>query len=165
MRRKRIIIVLSALAISPFVTLVLAGYRGVWVPGACPSVLGQESIKGHGMVFTLSPGVATWASDDVDYQMRAICYKHHWMRFGWGPTWSGWTLPAEMLADLQGTKKRVVLARNLFPIGTEYRALHADGTRFRSVTTFGESIDYDRADDESAAVFDQTIDSLCWGKQ
>ena len=165
MRKRKIIIVVIALATIPFAALVLAGYRGVWIPETCASVLGPESIKGHRMAFTLPSGVAARASNDVDYQMRVICYKRRCMRFGWGPTWSGVTLPAEMLADLQGIRKRVVLARNFFPIGTEYRGSRADGTRFRFVTTFGESIDYDRSDNESAAAFDKTIDSLCWAKQ
>jgi len=166
MRKKIILTVLAVLAISPFVALVLSGYRGVWVPGTCTSASGPNSIKGWGMVFTLSAGLAASNSNDVDYQMRVICYKpERCMRFGWGPTWSGPILPAEMLTGLRNVRKRVVLARNFIPIGTEYRALREDGSQFRSVTTFGESIDYDHADKEASAVFNQTIDSLCWARR
>ena len=112
MRKRKIIIVVTALATVLIVALVLAGYRGVWIPGTCASVLGPQNVKGWGMTFTLPPEVAARASNDVDYQMRAICYKERCMRFGWGPTWSSRTLPAESLADLQGIRKRVVLNKS-----------------------------------------------------
>ncbi len=165
MRRKIIFTVLAVLAISPFVPLVLSGYRGVWVPGTGSTALRLDSIKGWGMVFTLPSSLTARSSNDIDYQMREIYKPERWMRFGWGPTWSGPTLPAEMLTGLLSIRKRVVLARNFIPIGTEYRAFRDDGTQFRSVTTFGESIDYDRADNESSAVFNQAIDSLCWARR
>jgi len=135
------------------------------MPQSCAFVQTPQSIKGYRMALKMAPGLVARDSNDVDYQMRVICYKKQCMRFGWGPTWSSWWLSGEMLMGLDQVSKRVVLARNFLPIGTEYQAVRPDGSRFRFVTTLFESIDCDRADAESAAVFNNTMDSLCWLRQ
>jgi hypothetical protein len=126
----------------------------------------SDHIKGWSMVFTLPSSLTVHSSNDVDYQMRWICYKPKpCMRFGWGGTWSGPTLSTQMLEGLRDVRKRVVLGPYFIPIGIEYRALREDGTHFRTVTKRYESIAYDHADNETTMVFNQTVDSLCLAKQ
>jgi hypothetical protein len=44
----------------------------------------------------------------------------------------------------------------------EYRGTRRDGTRWRTIVIFGESIEYDSADAVAAGYFDAVIDSLCF---
>jgi hypothetical protein len=51
---------------------------------------------------------------------------------------------------------------NDFVLGQEYRGVRTDGSYFRWVGVWNETIGYDHASVASAALFDKIIDSLCW---
>ena len=46
--------------------------------------------------------------------------------------------------------------------GKEYRGRRADGTCFRFVGVFEETVQYERVTKEAAEALDRVIDSVCW---
>jgi len=109
------------------------------------------------MLFAPPRGARLHKEADVDYSTVSIRYAGATLVFGTGIYWT-YGLPLQEMITVE--ERDVQTPRGL--LAAEYRGRRADGTRWREVILFGESIKYDRANAKAAAYFDQIIDSLCF---
>jgi hypothetical protein len=112
------------------------------------------------------PGAGEGAAfRDVDYNGRAYMVKtssgKHYLQHGHGPMWSSGVPPGrylEMSASYEESTyeggANITAARGVF----------ADGTRWRFLGTFGETISYETKDGEAARRFDLMMDGVCLGR-
>ena len=129
-----------------------------WKPPVCPQ--SGPSRFGDGMLFATPRGARPHKEADVDYSTVSIRYAGATLVFGTGIYWTYGLPPPTTLRDMITVEERDVPTP--WGLAAEYRGRRTDGTRWREVIMFGESIEYDRANAKAAAYFDQVIDSLCF---
>jgi hypothetical protein len=141
-------------------TVVLRPVTGAsWNPPACPQ---PGSVRfGEAMRFASPPRSRLEEQSDVDYRTVSIRYAGAALVFGTGLHWTYGLPSPKTLADMITVEERDVQTP-WDSSAAEYRGRRADGTHWREVLIFGESIGYDRANAKAAAYFDQVIDSLCF---
>lgn len=129
-----------------------------WKPPVCSQ---GPSRFGDGMLFATPRGARLHKEADVDYSTVSIRYAGATLVFGTGIYWTyGLPFPTTLREMITVEERDVQTPRGL--LAAEYRGRRADGTRWREVLIFGESIECDRANAKAAAYFDQIIDSLCF---
>lgn len=105
---------------------------------------------------------------DDHYAMVNVQYRGDWLEHGHGPYWST-GLPSASVWDAL----TIVVERDVRvdwdssspatqPDIAEYQGRFANGSLFRFVGTYGETVSYEDASPEAAAHFDRLIDQLCW---
>ena len=147
-------------AASGQIVLVPAG-QPPWTPPACTPTAGTRF--GGIMQFTTPSGGRLRNSSDVDYQTTSLPHGRSWLEFGTGPHWTN-GLP---VASVFNAMTQVVERDVITPWGTEgaeYRVTRPDGTHWRTIRFFLESIQYDEARSADAAYFDRIMDSLCFAR-
>jgi hypothetical protein len=132
---------------------------GAWKPPACP----RSGVARFGglMLFATPQDTRLDKQADVDYRTVSIQYVGAWLVFGTGIHWTYGLPHRKTLTEMIKVDERDVQT----PWGSlaaEYRGRRADGSRWREIIMFGESIEYDRASAKAAAYFDQIIDSMCF---
>jgi hypothetical protein len=154
----------SDLSQKPEVTMVRDD-RALWKPPLCTSPREKAVVSGWHMRFVVPAKLQSKRGSDIDYSTNNICRGSDCLQHGWGALWSFGTplLPQKFLSDLNETAERDLynLPNPALP-GIEYRAVRGDGTYMRWVGVFGETISYDHVTKESAEMFDELIDTLCW---
>jgi hypothetical protein len=98
---------------------------------------------------------------DEDYFTISIKRAGVTLIFGSGPLWTTGLPDANRLSEMVAVQERDVLTPWGDP-AAEYRGRRAEGSMWREILMFGESIGYDRASAKAAAQFDAVIDSLCF---
>ena len=102
---------------------------------------------------------------DVDYNGRTHSVKtssgKHYLQHGHGPMWSSGVPPGRYLDTSASYEEstyeggaNITAARGVLP----------DGTRWRFLGTFGETISYHTKDKEAARRFDLMLDGVCLGR-
>jgi len=100
-------------------------------------------------------------SGDHDQTVR-VWYQGSLLEMGAGFHWTYTGLPREEeVAALVALEERDVITPWDIPFA-EYRGRRADGTRWRFLGYFGQTIRYETKSGAAAAYFDRIIDSLCW---
>ena len=99
---------------------------------------------------------------DVDYNGRTYTVKtssgKHYLRHGYGPMWGvGEPLPHYLQVSRSYAETTYAGRANI----TAARGELADGTRWRFLGTFGETISYQTKDGEAARRFDLMLDGVC----
>src|SRR5262249_49133869 len=114
------------------------------------------------MTFVLPKGTNIRRGNDVDYSTAHVQFKKNWMRYGSGPTWSFGLPPilSSYLENVAELSERDVIF-NSDVVGVEYRGKRTDGTYFRFIGKFVETIEYDDVTREAAAFFDGILDTMC----
>ena len=159
--------------------------QALWRPPACTSLDRSATMQGDRMAFLLPTGTRVRSGRDSDYQTRVVCTGRDCMQLGWGAMWR-FGLPPSLPSGLRSLAERDVscglplsLPSGLKSLaqqdvsyrpeirlnGVEYRGIRSDGTFWRWVGVFGETIKYDHASRNSAKFFDRIIDSLCWNQK
>ena len=129
-----------------------------WKPPVCPQ--SDPSRFGDAMLFATPLGARLHNDADVDYRTVSIRYAGATLLFGTGIYWTYGLPSPRTLREMITVEERDVPTP--WGLADEYRGRRSDGTRWREVIMFGESIEYDRANTKAAAYFDQVIDSLCF---
>jgi hypothetical protein len=135
--------------------------EAVWSPPQCFQST-RSPVYGYPLQISVPRGVEPQRHIDDDYQTVTIDYKRCRMTLGWGALWS-FGIPGnkEYFKDLVRLTERDMGLGGKF-VGSEYRGLRSDGTRWRWVGVVGASVTYDHATDAAARYFDAIIDTLCW---
>lgn len=102
---------------------------------------------------------------DVDYNGRDYMVKtsngKHYLQHGHGPMWSSGVPPGRYLDTSASYEESTYEGgANI----TSARGVFADGTRWRFLGTFGETISYETKDGEAARRFDLMLDGVCLGR-
>lgn len=133
-----------------------------WSPPVCAAKPRGARRIGQSMQFTVPKHLRVRRGQDIDYRTEGIALRGAWMEFGAGPHWSYGFPPAQTLAEMVHVEEREVKAPGDGVALASYLGVRADGSRWRTLVMFGESITYDRADTIAAAQFDEIIASLCF---
>ena len=139
-----------------------------WKAPACAGRRAPRStMSGAHMRFVLPAAARLRRATDVDYQTNVVCNGADCLEHGWGSSWSSGSRVSDVWVDFfanvrQMSERDMFDVPNDFVSGQEYRGVRTDGTRFRWVGVWNETIGYDHASVASAALFDTIIDSLCW---
>jgi hypothetical protein len=134
-----------------------------WSPPLCAAKPRGKRIGGR-MQFTVPEPLRVQRGRDIDYSTASIVVRGASMQFGAGPLWSYGFAPSQTLAEMVSVEEREVTVPGDGFAVTDYRGVRADGSRWRTLVTFGESITYDRADTVAAKLFDEVLASLCFAK-
>ena len=132
-----------------------------WTPPACSSTTAKRF--GGIIQFTAPNGVRLRHVSDIDYRTTSLRHGRSWLQFGTGPHWI-YGLPSarEFTAMTHVVERDVIIPRGI--AGAEYRGTRPDGSRWRTIVFFLESIKYE-APASDAAFFDRILDSLCYSFQ
>jgi hypothetical protein len=139
--------------------------QALWKPPTCSSSSRGDVMVGERMRFTLPRGVKAQGFYDTDYGKKAVCRDKTCLELGYGAMWSSGLPQHDLLQGMTEVHERdvyFVAAKDLPIDGVEYRASKGDGTFMRYVGVLNESVEYDHASKQTAALFDAIIDSLCW---
>jgi hypothetical protein len=98
---------------------------------------------------------------DVDYGTLTMRFKKNVLRLGYGGTWSWGYPPEQFFKDISELHERDIRYNPATPTA-EYRGKRSDGSYFRFIGKFTETITYDHATKEQADYFDAVMDTLCW---
>ena len=130
-----------------------------WAPSRCSAV--TDMLMGDVMGFKLPAGTAVSRTEDIDYSSVVVQAGNDSVRLAWGAFWS-WGVPGPyFFSEISNLQERsLVLAPDVTV--AEYKGTRTDGTRFRYIGMFGETISYDGVSRDSADYFDRIIDSICW---
>lgn len=101
---------------------------------------------------------------DVDYEGQIFRLKgvhgKNYLVHGWGPTWSFGVPLDEEVWNSVIYEERVF---NMNPISVlDARGTLGNGTRWRLVASFGETLGYDGVNEKVAAAFDAILDRTCF---
>jgi hypothetical protein len=101
--------------------------------------------------------------DDEDYGVQLWSHRGAHLRQGAGVHWSyGGPLP-QMLAKAAEFEELDVQIEGEPDLWlTDIRGRRADGTRFRFVGTFGETLEYEDASPQATETFDRMLDAMCY---
>ena len=113
------------------------------------------------MRFASLRGVRVREVSDDHYRMVSVQYGGATLVFGTGPNWNYGLPSLATLKAMVEVQERDVETPWGFP-AAEYRGRRHDGTQWREILIFGESIEYDEARATVAAHFDAVMDSLCF---
>jgi hypothetical protein len=102
------------------------------------------------------------ASADVDYQILAVGYHVDWMILGSGGHWSNGLPVLKVWKQLVTVEERDIIIDNSSDTISDYSGLLQNGSHYRFIGTFGQSISYGDASLETAAYFDRLLETLCW---
>lgn len=121
--------------------------------------------EGQGTTFQLPPADGGTPFHDVDYNGRSYMVQtgsgKHYLRHGYGPTWSfGYPLAQFLQQSKSYAESTFALRADI----TAARGEFADGTRWRFLGTIGETISYETKDAEAALRFDALMDGVCLGR-
>jgi hypothetical protein len=131
----------------------------LWTPPVCK--LTPEWFHGEQMAFRSAKHANIKRSFDVDYGIVRVRYKKNALWIGYGGTWSWGYPPDDFFQNLSELHERDV--EYILDVPTaEYRGKRTDGTYFRFIGKFMETIQYDHATKEQADYFDAIMDTLCW---
>jgi hypothetical protein len=83
------------------------------------------------------------------------------MEHGAGPHWSNGLPSAGVFKQLTMIEERDIKPPLDIPL-SDYRGRRRDGSHFRFIGMFTETITYDEASATAAAYFDRILDTLCW---
>jgi len=114
------------------------------------------------MAFSLPKGTKIRRGSDIDYATQHIVYQKNALRYGSGPNWSYGLPPAlssYIVNSVEVTERDIVFSDDV--IGAEYRGRSRNGTYFRWIGRFGETVEYDGATKQEATFFDAILDTLC----
>lgn len=121
--------------------------------------------EGAGTAFQLPLAAEGTPFHDVDYNGRTYTVKtnrgKHYLRHGHGPMWSN-GLPSGLYLEQSTSYEESTFERRTEI--TAARGVFADGTRWRFLGTFGETITYHTKDEEAARRFDLMLDGVCLGR-
>ena len=135
------------------------GEGALWTPKACTAE--AATLRGDVMAFRSPAGAQVVRTEDIDYRMVSIQSGNDTARLGWGALWSrGIPGPSFFSGISQLEERTLVLADNVTV--AEYKGTRTDGTYFRYIGMFGETVTYDGASKQSADYFDRILDSICW---
>ncbi len=130
-----------------------------WAPPVCSQANARRF--GNVMQFIVPRPTNVKEIVDVDYRLTEIRYRGTSLTFGTGPLLS-WGLPSKDVL------RSIIHERDVrIPWdgeAAEYRGRNFDGTFWRGILMFGESIAYAQADEKAAKYFDGIIDTLCFQK-
>jgi hypothetical protein len=135
--------------------------RPSWTPGQCTSTAGM--LRGDVMAFAVPQNSEVSRTQDVDYSSAIIQSGKDAVRLAWGAYWS-WGIPGPYFftSISQLEERSLILADNVTV--AEYKGTRTDGTHFRYIGMFGETVSYDGAAQGAADYFDQIMDSICWAR-
>ena len=138
------------------ITLSPTRERG-WSPSVCSG--SQAHRFGNVMQFTAPARTTLDQVVDDDYRLTQVRYRGTALTFGAGPHLT-YGLPSKAMLPT------IIYERDVrMPWGgeaAECRGRHPDGTVWRAVLMFGESMAYAHADATAAKYFDGMIDTLCF---
>jgi hypothetical protein len=129
-----------------------------WSPGICR---GSQKRFGDVMRFALPSAARLETVSDVDYSATSVRHGRAVLTFGSGLHWNDGLPSPRVLAEMVTVEERDIQTPRQ-DSAVEYRGTRRDGTRWRTIVIFGESIEYDSADAVAAGYFDAVIDSLCF---
>ena len=112
------------------------------------------------MQFTVPKHLRVRRGQDIDYRTEGIALRGAWTEFGAGPHWSVRLSPGTDARMAHVEEREVKVPGDSVALAL-YLGVRTDGSRWRTLVMFGESITYDRADTIAAAQFDEIIASLC----
>lgn len=133
-----------------------------WSPPVCAAKARGTRRIGQWMQFTVPTHLRVRRGQDIDYRTESIAVGGAWMAFGAGPLWSYGFPPSRTLAEMVRVEEREVKTPRDGVEIADYRGVRPDGSRWRTLVMFGESITYERADLIAAVQFDAIIASLCF---
>jgi hypothetical protein len=131
----------------------------LWTPPVCK--LAPDWFRGEQMAFRRPKHAHIKRGFDVDYGNVLVRYKKNALLLGYGGTWSWGHPPEQFFMDIAELHERDILYKPDWPTA-EYRGRRSDGSYFRFIGMFMETIDYDHATKEQADYFDAIMDTLCW---
>jgi Carboxypeptidase regulatory-like domain len=112
------------------------------------------------MAFQVPKNIKVRSSGGFDSVNYRIEFKKSRMGYGAGFNWSeGLPLSIE-LKDLSDISERDINFGEEV-MGVEYRGIHRNGTYFRYIGKWGETVSYNHAPKDAALFFDTILDSLC----
>jgi hypothetical protein len=133
----------------------------VRVLGRCQGDLAKDRRHPGVLRFRLPPGSRAQTSNDRDYQLFHVRYGVDWMEHGGGPHWSsGLPVPSTWKEWTMIQEKDIKPPEDV-PM-SDYSGRRADGSHFRFIGLFSETISYDKVSTAAAAYFDRILDTLCW---
>lgn len=116
-------------------------------------------------VFVLPEVEGASRAPDVDYQMRVYVVRtatgKHFLRHGWGPTWSTGIPMADQLRASGEYEEKSYRLDTMDARLTIARGRTTGGKIWRLVGVFGETIDYETTDPEAARRLDEILDRVC----
>jgi hypothetical protein len=131
----------------------------LWVPPVCK--LTPDWFHGEQMGFRLPRHANIKRGFDADFGSVLVKYKKNAIQLGYGVHWS-WGLPEdELFQNISELHERDIQYDPDVPTA-EYRGRRSDGTYFRFIGMFMETIEYDHATKDQADYFDAIMDTLCW---
>lgn len=135
-----------------------------WAPPVCARKSRGKRL-GDWMRFTVPKGIRVHGGQDIDYQTGSVTVRGAWMQHAFGIMWSYGFPVSRTLAEMVSVEERQVTVPEgwVFDL-IDYRGVRADGSRWRTLATYGETITYDHADAQAAAAFDQILASLCFAR-
>ena len=150
------------------------GFRAVVVPPALGLVVTMQPSdrppfprcrERRETVFQLPSAGEGAGFRDVDYNGRDYMVKtssgKHYLRHGHGPMWSSGAPPVRYLdTSVSYEETTYEGGANI----TVARGVFADGTHWRFLGTFWETISYETKDGEAARRFDLMLDGVCLGR-
>ena len=131
----------------------------LWTPPVCR--LAPEWFAGAIMAFHPPKRAEIKRGFDVDYGTVFVRFKKNALRLGYGYAWS-WGYPLDsFFKNVSELHERDIEYMPDWPTA-EYRGRRSDGSYFRFIGMFMETIEYDHATKEQADYFDAIMDTLCW---
>jgi hypothetical protein len=134
-----------------------------WTPPLCGRPVQKNDLDiDTAMRFALPKGAKVRRGHDIDYVCASVHHRGGLLSWGAGPHWSA-GLPVESeFRSVVAPAERDVKTPWDDVTAAEYRGTRADGTRWRFIGLFGQTIEYEAKTAAAAEYFDRILDSLCW---
>ena len=93
--------------------------------------------------------------------IATVQYRGSALSLAAGPQWSyGLPVESKLRAVVAPAERDVITPWD--DVAAEYRGTRADGTHWRFIGQFGETVEYEAKSAAAAEYFDRIVDSLCW---